>query len=105
LGLGDDGWAARIEKQLHFARYATARIEREPTMTLCQQPASTNVCFTVENASSPEICGALHDAGQALLGYGTVRGEEVFRLVTVNPHIEEHHLDRLFDDILEHARS
>jgi len=104
LGLGDDGWAARIDKQLHFARYAAARIEREPSMTLCQAPASTNVCFKVEGVDSAKVCGALHDAGEALLGYGDVRGEEVFRLVTVNPHIEEHDLDRLFDNILAHSR-
>jgi sulfinoalanine decarboxylase/sulfinoalanine decarboxylase/aspartate 1-decarboxylase len=105
LSLGDDGWAARIEKQLHFARYAAARVEREPSMTLCQEPASMNVCFTVEGADSAKVCDALHDAGQALLGYGIVRGEKVFRLVTVNPNIEEQDLDRLFDDILEHAHA
>jgi len=100
LSLGDDGWATRIEKQLHMARYAAARVQREAKMTLCQEPASTNVCFTVEGANSAQICGALHDSGKALIGYGKVRGEQVFRLVTVNAHTQEQDIDRLFDDIL-----
>mgnify|MGYP002641026595 CR=1 FL=1 len=100
LNLGDEGWATRIEKQLHMARYAAARVQRETKMTLCQDPASTNVCFSVEGANSKQVCGALHDSGKALIGYGEVRGEQVFRLVTVNGHTEEQDIDRLFDDIL-----
>lgn len=100
LGLGDDGWAARLEKQLAFARYAAARIEKEPSLTLCQAPASTNVCFWVEQADATDICRRLHDSGQALISHGQVRGREAVRLVTINPHIDESDLDRLFDEIL-----
>ncbi|MCP4093542.1 MAG: aminotransferase class V-fold PLP-dependent enzyme [Planctomycetes bacterium] len=100
LGLGDEGWEKRTAKQLHHAKYAAARINREEKMTLCQEPASSNICFKVEGADAAEVCGKLHESGQALIGYGVVRGEEVFRLVTVNPHIEEVDLDRLFDEIL-----
>lgn len=100
LGLGDEGWEKRVGKQLHFANYAAARIKREEKMILCQDPASTNICFKVKGADSAKVCSGLHDSGQALIGYGVVRGEEVFRLVTVNPHIEEADLDRLFDEIL-----
>jgi glutamate/tyrosine decarboxylase-like PLP-dependent enzyme len=100
LGLGDNGWEKRVGKQLHFARYAAEWINREEKMTLCQEPASTNICFKVEGADAAKICNDLHESGQALIGYGVVRGEEVFRLVTVNPHIEEADIDSLFDGIL-----
>ena len=100
LNLGDEGWAQHVAAQLKLACYAAARIEAEPRMTLCQQPASTSICFSVKDLPAAEACAALHETGQALIGYGNVRGEEVFRLVTVNPVIEEKHLDILFEAIL-----
>jgi sulfinoalanine decarboxylase len=101
LNLGDEGWAKYIERQLHLARYAAARVKSEPSMELCQEPASTNICFSVQDLDADEACTELHESGHALIGYGNVRGQEVFRLVTVNPEIQESDLDRLFDAILE----
>ncbi|MDF1838317.1 MAG: pyridoxal-dependent decarboxylase, partial [Planctomycetota bacterium] len=101
LNLGDQGWAERIERQLHLARYAAARVIAEPSMELCQEPKFLNICFRVKGLSAPDSCGELHINGEALIGYGNVRGEEVFRLVTANPEVTEAQLDELFDGILQ----
>jgi len=103
--LGDQGWAARIEKQLGLARYATARIQRENQLELTIEPASTTVCFSVNGVDSPAICDYLHDSGMAWIGYGNVFGEDVVRLVTSNPEVSEEDLDRLFDSVLAAADS
>lgn len=100
LNLGDKGWAQRIGRQLALARHAAARVRSEPSMELCQDPKFLNICFRVQNLSAPEACGDLHISGEALIGYGNVRGEEVFRLVTANPEVTEAQLDDLFDAIL-----
>ncbi len=100
LNLGDEGWAERIGKQLHLAAYAADRIRSEPRMSLCQDPVSTNICFRVDGLAADEACTALQEAGEALIGHGTVRGEVAFRLVTVNPELHEKQLDTLFEAIL-----
>jgi sulfinoalanine decarboxylase/sulfinoalanine decarboxylase/aspartate 1-decarboxylase len=99
LHMGDEGWAARIERLLHLARYAAKQVDSDPDMTLCQAPAYTNICFKVKGLDAVEACTALHQSGHALVGYGQVRGEEVFRLVTVNPDLQESELDDLFQAI------
>ncbi len=99
LNLGDEGWAARIDQQLQLAKYAADRIRSEPHMSLCQDPVGTNICFRVEGLQAAEACTALQDSGEALIGYGTVRDEIAFRLVTVNPELQQAHLDTLFDAI------
>ncbi len=98
--LGDEGWSQHIEGQLALCRYAVQRIQAEPRLHLCLEPASTTICFTVDGMKSPDICQQLHEKGLAMIGYGKVFGEDVMRLVTVNPAIKTSDLDCLFDNIL-----
>lgn len=98
--LGDEGWAARIEKQLELARYLAAQVEAHPELELCEHPDLTMVNFVVPGKSSARICDRLHERGDALVGFGDCAGVEAIRMVTMNPEVTPAQLDRLLDEIL-----
>jgi glutamate/tyrosine decarboxylase-like PLP-dependent enzyme len=98
--LGDEGWAARIDRQMALSAYAVQRIQAEEHLHLATEPASTTICFTVDGIESPTVCEQLRAEGKAMVGYGMVFQENTVRLVTVNPEVTDADLDRLFDDIL-----
>ena len=101
--LGDEGWEARLERQLELARYLAARVEERPEFELCEQPPLTMINFVVPGKSSPRICDLLHERGDAVVGYGDCGGVEAIRMVTMNPEVTEAQLDRLLDEIVEVA--
>lgn len=103
--LGDEGWEKRIEQQLQLTQKAAARIRQEDRLELAVEPASTTVCFRVHGMDAPTVCQRLHDQGLAWIGFGNVFGEDVVRLVTSNPDVQDEDLDRLFDDILAVAEA
>lgn len=98
--LGDEGWAKRLGRQLHLARYLANKVEQHPELELCEHPPLTMVNFVVPGKSSPSICGALHDRGDAMVGYGDCAGVESIRMVTMNPEVTEAQLDRLLEEIV-----
>ncbi len=104
LHLGDQGWAARIRRQLDLARLAAAKIAVDPLLVLTEPPPSLNVCFEVRERSSEEICDALDRSGRLKIGHGVVRGRRVIRLVCVNPDLDGSDLEAILDEIKAAAR-
>jgi len=101
--LGDDGYSARIARQIELARHAAERVRTDDRLTLSFDPSWANVCFEVSGKSSASICDRLNQAGRQKIGHGVVFGRRIIRLVTIDPSIDEQDLDRLFSDILEVA--
>ena len=99
LRLGDRGWDERIRRQLALASLAAEKIAADSGLELVEQPPSINVCFEVRDRDSAEICDRLDREGRLKIGYGTVRGRRVLRLVCVNPDLEAADLDEILDEI------
>ncbi len=99
LRLGDRGWDERIRRQLALARLAADKIAADPAFELVEPPPSINVCFEVRGRDSAEICDWLDREGRLKIGYGSVRGRRVLRLVCVNPDLEAADLDEILDEI------
>jgi sulfinoalanine decarboxylase/sulfinoalanine decarboxylase/aspartate 1-decarboxylase len=97
--LGDNGWHKRLEKQFALAKFAANYIEQSPNFELCQQPDYLTICFKVYGTDAATLCDHLHASGEAIIGHATVRGEQVMRLVVVNPDITAADLQRLFENI------
>jgi glutamate/tyrosine decarboxylase-like PLP-dependent enzyme len=85
--LGDQGWAARMEAQIAMARFAASQIAADPVMELVEEPASINVCFTVNDQDPAILCERLYRNGRLSIGHGMVGETRVLRLVCVNPSI------------------
>ncbi|MEL7483810.1 MAG: pyridoxal-dependent decarboxylase [Planctomycetota bacterium] len=97
--LGDDGYAARTNRQVELARYVADRVRTDDDFVLSLDPEWVTVCFELKGKPSDAICEALDDQQLAKLGFGIVKGRRVIRLVTVNPHLTEADFDRLLEHI------
>jgi glutamate/tyrosine decarboxylase-like PLP-dependent enzyme len=100
--LGDDGYAARIENLMEMAASAANKVEQTPGLKLIRQPASINVCFTVDGVDAATMCQALHDSERALIGFASVDGEPVLRLAVAAPMAPEV-LDTLLTSVTKTA--
>jgi glutamate/tyrosine decarboxylase-like PLP-dependent enzyme len=105
LRLGDHGWDQRIQRQLGLAQLAASKIAADPAFELVEPPPSINVCFEVRGHESAAICDWLDREGRLKIGYGTVRGRQVLRLVCVNPDLDETDLDAILAEIHAAARA
>lgn len=99
LRLGDRGWDERIQRQFALARLAAAKIAADPALELIEPPPSINVCFAVRGRDSAALCDWLDREGRLKIGYGTVAGRRVLRLVCVNPDLEASDLDAILGEI------
>ena len=99
---GDAGFARRIGRQFAVARLFTSMIENDPELTLAKPPQSINVCFEVTGKSSRDICTLLDRTGRLKIGFGTVDGRDVIRMVCVNPDVTESDL-RIFVEEIKSA--
>ena len=97
--LGDDGYAARTERQYDLSRHALERIRGDAEFLLSFEPEWVNICFELRGKPSDAICDALDREQLAKLGFGIVKGRRVIRLVLVNPHLTEADIDRLIENI------
>lgn len=101
--LGDDGFADRVERQLHLSRKAVGIIRNDDRMRLAFEPRWVNVCFEVVGRSTVAICDRLNSLGRLKVGHGVVFGRTIIRLVTIDPSIRDSDIDRLFEEILDVA--
>lgn len=99
--LGDDGYTARVGKQLDLAQRAAEIARTDERLTLSCEPEWLTVCFEVTGKPSDAICDALNESGELKVGYGIVRGRRVIRLATVNPAHSLGNIDRMMESIAQ----
>ncbi|MEM1186516.1 MAG: pyridoxal-dependent decarboxylase [Planctomycetota bacterium] len=97
--LGDEGYAARTERQVALARHVVDRVQADDDFVLSFDPVWVNVCFELRGKPSDAICDMLDKQQIAKLGFGIVKGRRVIRLVCVNPHLTEADFDALLESI------
>ena len=101
--LGDEGWHARLERQLALASCAAEKINQEDRFELVQEPRSINICFFVkalDDAATRRLCEELNRRGLAHVSFGVINGRTILRLVTANPDLNASDLDRFFAAVL-----
>lgn len=101
--LGDEGYAARIDRLYDLARHLADRVRADPRCTLSKDPESVNVCFEVTGKPSDLICETLRQQQKSLVGYGIVDGRRVIRVACVNAANTTEDLDEFFDTLVETA--
>jgi len=100
---GDAGMAARIDRLFGLAEHAAARVAASPGAHLVREPASFNVCFTVDGVDAARLCRGLWEHGIAKVGHAEVDGAPVVRWVFVNPEVTTDDVDAVFDEMLKLA--
>ena len=104
LHLGDEGWAARVERQMLLAARAAELIAADAELELCEPPMSVNVCFRATGCAAEELCERLDRAGRLKIGFGDFRGERAIRFVCVNPALTENDLRLILAEVRSVAR-
>jgi len=97
---GDAGYAERIRHLRQLVQSAVEVIRAHPELELVLEPESLNVCFRVKGSRPEDVCRALHREGRILVGYGTVAGESVMRVIFVNPHLDRSDVACFFREVL-----
>lgn len=99
-GLGDDGFADRVSRQVALARHAAEIVRNDTRLRLTHEPAWINVCFEVVGKSTAAICEQLDRTGVLKVSHGVVHGKRIVRLVTPNPEHTFADIERMIGDVI-----
>lgn len=101
---GDDGYAARMDKVLDLAGYATQYVEESGELELLFPTQSLNVNFRFRtpggvdtNLFNRDLRYRLIQTGRAMVNYCHLEKGLSIRLVLLNPDLERADIDRFFE--------
>lgn len=92
--VGTKGLAAIVDKQFALADTGRAYVRDHPDYTDYSVDDTVAVCFNYKGIPATELCTALYEHSELLVGYGSFREDTFVRLVTINATNEA-------DDILQ----
>jgi len=97
--IGSNGLEKMVDTQFELANVARDYIKNHPDYTLYSYDNSISICFNYKDIPAPELCTALYEAGQVMVGFGTFREDTFVRLVTINPTIGPEDIHNFFTTI------
>ncbi len=95
--VGTNGLSDIVDHQFHLADVAREYLQNNPDYTLYSHGESISVCFNYKDISAKEICTALYEHSELLVGYGDFNGVEFIRLVTINSQNKEEDILNFFN--------
>lgn len=102
---GDDGYQCRIDHLMSLTKHCTDRIKSCKNLKLTSEPEFVNVCFEVLGKSSREICDALRQRNELLVGHAMVDGQRIIRVPFVNGDLTLSDVDEMLDLVIGVADS
>jgi len=87
--VGTKGLEKIVDHQFFLADVARNYIRRNEDYKLYSYDESISICFNYKNIPARDLCTALYEHSELLVGYGTFRQNEFIRLVTINAQNEE----------------
>lgn len=94
--LGTEGLQKIVDQQFLLADTAREYIRNNDDYTLYSYDESISICFNYKNIPARDICTALYEHSELLVGYGSFDGEEFIRLVTINAQNEKEDILNFF---------
>lgn len=82
--VGRKGLEKIVNQQFYLADVAREYVQNHPDYVLYSFDNSISVCFNYKGIAANELCTALYQQGEILVGFGQFRDQEFVRLVTVN---------------------
>jgi len=82
--IGTTGLEKMVDHQFNLADAARDYIKSNPDYTLYSFEDSVSVCFNYKNIPARDICTKMYEISELMVGYGSFRGQEFIRLVTIN---------------------
>ena len=82
--VGTEGLEKIVDTQFELADVAREYVRNHPDYELYSFEDSVSICFNYKNWEANKICTKMYEDNKLMVGYGTFRGTEFIRLVTVN---------------------
>lgn len=82
--VGTSGLEKIVDQQFQLADVAREYIISHSDYTLYSFDESISVCFNYKNIPAQELCTALYEHAELMVGYGTFQENKFIRLVTIN---------------------
>jgi sulfinoalanine decarboxylase/sulfinoalanine decarboxylase/aspartate 1-decarboxylase len=97
--VGTKGLEVIVDRQFELADVALNYISSHKDYTVYSYPDSISICFNYKNIPARNICTALYEESELLVGYGSFDGEEFIRLVTINAQNEPKDILQFFEQM------
>jgi glutamate/tyrosine decarboxylase-like PLP-dependent enzyme len=82
--VGTNGLEKIVDQQFQLADVAREYIKNNNDYTLYSFGDSISVCFNYKNIPAQQLCTALYENAELMVGYGTFQEKEFVRLVSIN---------------------
>ncbi len=82
--VGTNGLAQIVNHLFETANIAREYVLKNPNYTLYNHGNSLSICFNYKAYDAKDLCTKLHQSNQLLVSYGSFKGVEFVRLVTIN---------------------
>ncbi len=99
--IGTKGLGALVDKQFHLGDIARNYIRNHKDYTLYSFDESIGICYNYKNFPARDICTALYEKSEMMVGYGTFKGTEFIRFVTINYGNDEQDILNYFKQVEE----
>ena len=103
--VGTSGLEKIVDKQFELADIARDYIRNHPDYQLYSFDASISVCFNYKNLPAKELCTALYEQSKLMVGFGTFKGIEFVRMVTINTTLEKEDILNFFKVIEDFSQT
>jgi glutamate/tyrosine decarboxylase-like PLP-dependent enzyme len=94
--VGTNGLEKIVNKQFEMAQIARDYIKTHKDYTLYSFNDSISICFNYRGISAKELCTALYENSELMVGFGKFNNTEFVRMVTINSLIEKEDILRFF---------
>ena len=87
--VGTKGLSNIVEYLFETSKIARNYVRNNPNYTLYNDDHSLSICFNYKEFEAKELCTKLYYAKKLLVAYGSFKGEEFVRFVTINAENKE----------------
>ena len=99
--IGTKGLGELVDKQFHLGEVSRNYILSNPDYKLYSFDDSIGICYNYKDISARDICTALYEKSELMVGYGSFHGTEFIRFVTINYGNDEADILRYFKQVEE----
>lgn len=101
--VGTNGLEKIVDKQFQMAEVARDYIKKNKDYKLYSFNDSISVCFNYKDIDAKSLCTSLYENSELMVGFGSFKGEQFVRMVTINSALEENDILAFFKTLEMHV--
>ncbi|WP_296313549.1 pyridoxal phosphate-dependent decarboxylase family protein [Winogradskyella sp. UBA3174] len=97
--VGTNGLEEIVDKQFEMAEIARNYIKNNEDYNIYSFDDSISVCFNYKGVDAKELCTALYENSELMVGFGKFNNQEFIRMVTINSLLEKEDILAFFSTL------